>query len=318
MKPNRNIFCILLTAAVLFSCQERFSYLHPLTLSSASVTMPAEGGRHVIMVYTEGEWTAEMAEQVDWASIENTTGSDMGGVGFNCVENTGMSRSVDVIVRCGEHADTITMNQAAGVSTPKLAFERSSVRIPSAALRVTVGFSTNIGDLSTCTSWEITDGLGQPASWISEVEMSKDSMSFNVAATNAQRTGVISVTAKNLVDESKNVTARMNLVQTTENPYMVPASWVLDEPYPAASDTVRMAFKTNLTYSMNDILPSVQLSETWAELLLETPLDRSNIVVVLSENTSPQERSCTVTVPYSDLSGNSFPFAFTFTQSGKN
>lgn len=317
MKQTKNILYIFLTLALLAACQEKFPYLHPLTLSTASVTMPAAGGRHVIMVYTEGEWTAEMSGQVNWASIENISGTGMGGVVFNCVENKGMSRSVDVIVHSGEHADTIVMNQAAGVSSPSVSFERSTVRIPAAALRVSVGFNKNIDDLSVCSSWEIVDGLGQQVSWITDVAVSKDSMSFNVGATNVQRNAVITLTAVNLVDESKNAVARLTLTQTTENPYLLPVSWVQEEPFPAVADTVRLALNTNLTYSMNEIMPTVRLSESWAELLLETPLDRNNMVVVLSENTSAEDRCCLVEVPYCDLAGNSFPFTFKFTQSGK-
>jgi hypothetical protein len=312
-KSMKRIVFIIMALAALCGCQKEVELLHPLTLSSASVMMPAEGGRHVIVVYTKGEWTAELSQPVDWATIETISGKDIGGIGFVCAQNMGVGRSVDVVVRQGEFTDVITMNQSSALSSLTFEFEKSGYMVSSASQKHSFKFNTNIPNLSSCADVVVTDGLGNTPNWINDIYIEGDRLFFTVGGTNRDRIAQFTVTAVDKADGSLSKVAKASFSQTSESPYLVPGDWVTGVEHPAEASVVTVPLQANIGYALVYMMERAVVSEPWAKLVLENS-DENNIAIAFEENTSGVSRECTITIPYSDHRGNSFPISFKLVQ----
>ena len=309
----KRIVFIIMVLAALCGCQKEVELLHPLTLSTESVMMPVEGGRHVIVVYTKGDWTAELSQPVDWATIETTSGKDIGGIGFVCTENTGVGRSVDVIVRQGKHTDIITMNQSSALSSLTFAFEKSNYMVSGACQKHSFRFNTNIPDLASCVEVAVVDGLGNTPDWIYDIYVEGDRLFFTSGGTNQDRIAQFTVTAVDKADGSLSKVAKATFSQTSENPYIVAGDWVTSVEHPAEATVVTVPLQTNIGYALVSMIEKATASESWAKVVSESS-NENNIVIAFEENTSGSSRECTITIPYCDLRGNSFPISFKLVQ----
>lgn len=313
MKTVRNIMFVLVAAVLSGACSDSFEYLHPLTVSQPVVVMPVEGGRHVIVVNTDGGWTASLSQEVGWASIDRTHGEDMGGIGVDCQENTGLARAVEVIVRRDSYEARVTVKQEGKLTKSSLSFRQASLSLPCAALNVCADIETNVTDLSGCCEVEAVDGLGNKAGWISDISIEDSRLTFAVSDTNVERVARIVLTARNAVDSALDVSAELKIIQTADNPYFVSLQTA---PFPAEGAVVTIPAETNLTNSMYGFYPLMAASQPWAVVLSEESCSSGVLTLQLEQNQASQSRECTVTLPYRDLNGNSFSFSFNLVQNG--
>ena len=316
MKNLVNTIFILLGLLIMSACQQKFEYLHPLTVSQPRVSMPQEGGLHVIVVNTEGAWTAELSSDVAWLTIDTCSGNDMGGIRVECEANTGMTRFVDVIVRRDEHVAKVTITQVGPVSSMALAFLQPSVSLSCAALNAEVPLNTDVTGLADYASCVVTDGFGKPAEWVSDIKVLDNKVAFNVSATNVERIATMEITAVNPADESVTASASLKIVQTSNNPYVVLSETYIDLPAEGAD---RIPISTNLGNSLHTFYHQITTSSSWVSVQpAEFQTMAGYLAVSVEPNTDTQQRECMVTIPYRDLIGNSFPISFVIRQNGVN
>ena len=192
---KRISYILVMTAVLLTACQQKLEFLHDLTLSNSTVNMPAEESWHVVAVYSNADWTAFLAEPVEWISLDVETGKEgLGRIRLDCVENLGLKRSAKVIVKSGTQTDTLHVNQYSGVKTPEFTFTKSSVELSGEAARVSVKLSTNLGHDVERAVVSVTDAQGNVVDWISSVSVMPEAVAFSVKKTVEERQATLALT----------------------------------------------------------------------------------------------------------------------------
>jgi hypothetical protein len=87
-----------------------------LTLSANTLSFSAAGGEQSVTV-NGGIWNAAVQggyqyPQIFWACPDSIAGNNGAVVTFTVAANTGVSRTVDVIFKCGAYTQTLTIDQA--------------------------------------------------------------------------------------------------------------------------------------------------------------------------------------------------------------
>lgn len=192
---KRISYILVMTAVLLTACQQKLEFLHDLTLSNTTVNMPAEESWHVVAVYSNNDWTAFFSEPVEWASLDVEAGKDgIGRIRLDCIENPGLKRSAKVIVQSGTLADTLHVNQYTAVKTPEFAFAKSSLELSGEAARISVKFSTNLGQDVERAEVSVTDAEGNVVDWISSVSVMPEAVVFSVKKTEEERQATLLLT----------------------------------------------------------------------------------------------------------------------------
>ena len=192
---KRISYILVMTAVMLTACQQKLEFLHDLTLSNSTVNMPAEESWHVVAVYSNDDWRAFFAEPVEWASIDVDAGKEgIGRIRLDCVGNSGLKRSVKVIVKSGTLTDTLHVNQYSGVKTPEFTFAKSSVELSGEAARVSVKLSTNLGHDVERAVVSVSDAEGNVVDWISSVSVMQEAVVFSVKKTIEARQATLLLT----------------------------------------------------------------------------------------------------------------------------
>lgn len=209
----KRISYILAAAAVMLTaCQQKLEFLHDLTLSTSTVNMPAAESYHVIAVYSNADWTAAFSEPVDWASMDVTEGGDgIGRIRLDCIANNGLKRSVKVIVTSGAHADTLKVNQYSSVATPEFSFANSSVELSSEPSKAAVRLVSNLGEDVERAVVSVTYPDGNAAEWITGVEVTPNSVLFNVSRAESDRSAVLTLSLSD--SDGKLYEASLNVIQ---------------------------------------------------------------------------------------------------------
>ena len=209
----KRILYILASATVLLTaCQQKLEFLHDLTLSNDTVNMPAEESWHVIAVYSNDEWTAFFTEPVEWASLDAVNGNEgIGRIRLDCTENLGLKRSVKIVVKSSTQTDTLKVNQYSGVKTPEFAFAKSSVELSGEAARVSVKFSTNLGQDVERSVVSVTDAQGNVVDWISSVSVTPETVVFSVKKTVQERQATLLLTLSD--SDGKTYTTSLTIFQ---------------------------------------------------------------------------------------------------------
>ena len=308
-------YLIAFTALLLlFSCREKFSYDIDLALSGSLVEMPAEGGWHTVGIYTEDAWTAELSGDGSWLSMDRTSGTGRGGIHIECGANGGMRRGVLLLVHGSGRTDTLTVVQAAGAESPTLAFETTVISTPYSALPVNVGINSSLGDISAATV-KAVDPFGNPAEWIKNISVDGGSVSFETEGTAAARTATITLTLSDF-DGQTTLTSSLTVNQTADAPYFRAASSPVMLPFTAGKAFIPVA--TNIAWSLTPMLEKATCSENWASVAASDWVpSKGQLVLTLTENPASTVREAKFSLPFSDISGNSFPLTIKFTQKGK-
>ena len=105
----------LLAAAVLglpAGCEMNSDMDLPLNVNSNAYSLPSSAGITRIPIYSTGEWSVRLSEEVDWASIDRLGGRGNGTIIFKYAPNYGVPRAVDVLFSGNGREQAIRMTQA--------------------------------------------------------------------------------------------------------------------------------------------------------------------------------------------------------------
>ena len=92
----------LVTALLLLTGCEMDSDMDlPLNVDSNAYTLTAEAGSTQVRIYSTGEWSVRLSEDVDWATINRLNGSGNTPVLFKYSANYGVPRAVEIIFTRG-------------------------------------------------------------------------------------------------------------------------------------------------------------------------------------------------------------------------
>lgn len=100
----------LVTALLLLTGCEMDSDMDlPLNVDSNKYTLTSDAGSTQVRIYSTGEWSVRLSEDVEWASINRLNGSGNTPVLFKYGANYGVPRAVDIIFTRGGLEQAVRM-----------------------------------------------------------------------------------------------------------------------------------------------------------------------------------------------------------------
>ena len=133
----------LVTALLLLTGCEMDSDMNlPLNVDSNKYTLTSDAGSTQVRIYSTGEWSVRLSEDVEWASINRLNGSGNTPVLFKYGANYGVPRTVDIIFTRGGLEQAVRMTQEG--EDPILSLEESRIEIFSNPWDLRIGLDNNL------------------------------------------------------------------------------------------------------------------------------------------------------------------------------
>lgn len=202
MKPIlRKCLAAMTLASALFaaSCQKETESPTTMTLAvnDNTINLEPKSGKEHVLVYAKGQWNADFKEAVEWAAIEEGSGTGNGEFILTYKKNPDILRRAEILLTAAGVDKTIiiTVNQEGEKGTPKLAFAENEKSYIAWEVKDAIAVESNIDQslLKTESSVE----------WIGSLELKDGQLSFTVAenTTGEARKGTLTVSYTD-IDES--------------------------------------------------------------------------------------------------------------------
>ena len=202
MKPIlRKCLAAMTLASALFaaSCQKETESPTTMTLAvnDNTINLEPKSGKEHVLVYAKGQWNADFKEAVEWAAIEEGSGTGNGEFILTYKKNPDILRRAEILLTAAgvDKTITITVNQEGEKGTPKLAFAENEKSYIAWDVKDAIAVESNINQslLKTESSVE----------WIGSLELKDGQLSFTVAenTTGEARKGTLTVSYTD-IDES--------------------------------------------------------------------------------------------------------------------
>lgn len=202
MKPIlRKCLAAMTLASALFaaSCQKETESPTTMTLAvnDNTINLEPKSGKEHVLVYAKGQWNADFKEAVEWAAIEEGSGTGNGEFILTYKKNPDILRRAEILLTAAgvDKTITVTVNQEGEKGTPKLAFAENEKSYIAWEVKDAIAVESNINQslLKAESSVE----------WIGSLELKDGQLSFTVAenTTGEARKGTLTVSYTD-IDES--------------------------------------------------------------------------------------------------------------------
>lgn len=202
MKPIlRKCLAAMTLASALFaaSCQKETESPTTMTLAvnDNTINLEPKSGKEHVLVYAKGQWNADFKEAVEWAAIEEGSGTGNGEFILTYKKNPDILRRAEILLTAAgvDKTITITVNQEGEKGTPKLAFAENEKSYIAWEVKDAIAVESNINQslLKAESSVE----------WIGSLELKDGQLSFTIAenTTGEARKGTLTVSYTD-IDES--------------------------------------------------------------------------------------------------------------------
>lgn len=202
MKPIlRKCLAAMTLASALFtaSCQKETESPTTMTLAvnDNTINLEPKSGKEHVLVYAKGQWNADFKEAVEWAAIEEGSGTGNGEFILTYKKNPDILRRAEILLTAAgvDKTITITVNQEGEKGTPKLAFAENEKSYIAWEVKDAIAVESNI-DQSLLKAESSVE-------WIGSLELKEGQLSFTVAenTTGEARKGTLTVSYTD-IDES--------------------------------------------------------------------------------------------------------------------
>ena len=111
-KIYRIVFVLFSCIVAMPSCQDKFKEEYDaVELDYNKIDVKPAGEKYAFMVYCSGDWTISLDEDVDWVTLDRTSGHGVTMVNIEFAENTEGQRSFNLVVSGGGEVKTIPVQQ---------------------------------------------------------------------------------------------------------------------------------------------------------------------------------------------------------------
>ena len=190
-----------------------------------------------ISVYSDSAWTAELEDELDWATISNTSGNGDGYITFNYKTNRDAIRRAFILVHSKGETKRIMIVQNGADIVFRFRAEDGDMMIEKEATTYFLALDANISnDLYKHVVLDEVQYEGKEG-WISDVKMVGEQLSLNVAANDSgsERSARLGITFTDPHTKLVYGPSYVNITQTTTS--SVDISWeTLFARYEAATD----------------------------------------------------------------------------------
>lgn len=202
MKPIlRKCLAAMTLASALFaaSCQKETESPTTMTLAvnDNTINLEPKSGKEHVLVYAKGQWNADFKEAVEWAAIEEGSGTGNGEFILTYKKNPDILRRAEILLTAAgvDKTITVTVNQEGEKGTPKLSLAENEKSYIAWEVKDAIAVESNINQslLKAESSVE----------WIGSLELKDGQLSFTVAenTTGEARKGTLTVSYTD-IDES--------------------------------------------------------------------------------------------------------------------
>lgn len=175
---------ILTAVLTVVGCNKTFEMDLPLAVSSRNIDLAKDAGNTHIMIYSDGDWTANFTESVEWAALDRLKGNGNSEVVLSYSANYGLSRRLAIALSKNELKDTIVVNQAGMISTPSLAWSCDSIALNKNAGRAELKIKSNLY-YSLQNIESSVEFKGEAKEWISDIKFDGRKMIFEFTENTA-------------------------------------------------------------------------------------------------------------------------------------
>lgn len=202
MKPIlRKCLAAMTLASALFaaSCQKETESPTTMTLAvnDNTINLTPNSGKEHVLVYAKGQWNVDFKEAVEWAAIEEGSGTGNGEFILTYKKNPDILRRAEILLTAAgvDKTITITMNQEGEKGTPKLAFAENEKSYIAWEVKDAIAVESNINQSLIKAESSVE--------WIGSLELKDGQLSFTVAenTTGEARKGTLTVSYTD-IDES--------------------------------------------------------------------------------------------------------------------
>lgn len=202
MKPIlRKCLAAMTLASALFaaSCQKETESPTTMTLAvnDNTINLEPKSGKEHVLVYAKGQWNADFKEAVEWAAIEEGSGTGNGEFILTYKKNPDILRRAEILLTAAGVDKTIiiTVNQEGEKGTPKLAFAENEKSYIAWEVKDAIEVESNINQSLIKAESSVE--------WIGSLELKDGQLSFTVAenTTGEARKGTLTVSYTD-IDES--------------------------------------------------------------------------------------------------------------------
>lgn len=309
---------LILALAGLFAvaCADTFEEHYDLSVNTDKYSVDATAARLPITVYCSGAWTASLAAESAWATLSRTSGSGITTIHLDCADNSGLARSVGVVLHGSGLEKTITVVQKAGITAPELIFLAKDLAFANGAYKGTTAFETNLPDELLREVVPAVTYASEGDAWISDIAYHADDAEAGETEIPLARRGLITFsTAANATGEPRTATVDFSVTDANGNVFgdSFTVTQSADEGRITLSDDVvpieggkrTVAFSTNLGALLGEMKTEVTYADpAVAGFISNVELGAESLAYEISENTGVEKRYATITVSYTDLAGN--------------
>lgn len=319
---------LILALAGLFAvaCADTFEERYDLSVNTDKYSVDATAARLPITVYCSGAWTAQLAAESAWATLSRTSGSGITTIHLDCADNSGLARSVGVVLRGSGLEKSITVVQKAGITAPELIFLAKDLAFANGAYKGTTAFETNLPDELLREVVPAVTYASEGDAWISDIAYHADDTEAGETEIPLARRGLITFsTAANATGEPRTATVDFSVEDANGNVFgdSFTVTQSADEGRITLSDDVvpieggkrTVAFSTNLGALLGEMKTEVMYADPAAAgFISNVELGAESLTYDISENTGVEKRYATITVSYTDLAGNVISASSAITQ----
>lgn len=312
---------MVLAALLLFSCDKPFEMDLPLAVNSRKLSLGSAAGSTHILVWSNGNWTAELDRNIEWGSLNKREGAGNNDILFSYSANYGVTRYVRLILANGEVRDTVELVQKGMLSGDNVSLSFKSREISllknasglSSPIQTSLLYSADMFvpsveffDADGVSQGVVVAGKDIPDTlhvtpWISDMKIVGDGgpkLSFVVGenAGDAPRSAVMTLTVA--AADGSLYSARQSITQTADGPVLTLES--SEGEYDGFGSPCLAPTLENNVYLYSSYLTY----ESDSEWISAVSLNADGITFKTERNESEAARTGNVTVTFNDGAGS--------------
>ena len=306
----------LVTALLLLTGCEMDSDMDlPLNVDSNKYTLTSDAGSTQVRIYSTGEWSVRLSEDVEWASINRLNGSGNTPVLFKYGANSGVPRAVDIIFTRGGLEQAVRMTQEG--EDPILSLEESRIEIFSNPWDLRIGLDNNLREdykqirdtiVYSVIPDEDDDETPEPdEEWIENLAVGTDAVTFSTLKNNSPRKRQAAITLTYIDAKEKKHAVTLTVTQATEEACMT------FTPYRAKTTRKATTIKAELKHNLGSLLGKVVCTPTYegasADWIENITLEDKVLSFDVKENDSEGPRSASIAFSLPGTAGELTPAA---------
>ncbi len=306
--------CAIVTALFTLSCAEKFEESYDLAIDATKYSVAAEVGTLPITVYCSGRWTAALTTESEWATLDCTAGGGITTIHVDCAENTGLSRSVELVLQGAGLEKKITILQQSGITAPTLEFGNENLAFANGSYAVRTDLQTNLPKELLQQTEPTIAYPAESEAWITEATyeplpagdeelpqgMHAGRLSFKTLPNTSGevRTATVGI----LVTDASGVSYgdTFTVTQSTKEAVIT----LENDKAPIEGGVREVAFSSTIGVPLSELQVEVAYKDpAVSNFISDVTLSADRLSYTLSENTTTAKRYATITLSYTDLEG---------------